>query len=236
VLTTPLRYYFNYLVRPWLPDRRVIDEAMSRDLFMSPETLNPELAQGIKALVGPEGGEAFERRMLGYHGFADEWYPVYKELANSRVGYFALSAIARMGVFDEALFKSELMRAGYWERARELLLDMYRRTSVEEVRGLYVNDPLLAFREGWFDETRLRQELIECGIPKKGIDRYIHAAWIKYEVDLLSDRLAALKDAYRKGLVTDDDFIQRLTGWGMVEERAREHLHREQIRRYGKEG
>lgn len=233
-LSTPLRYYFNYTLRPWLPDRRVINEAMSRDMFGNPEDLNPELAPQIRALVGPGGWEAFERRMLGYHGFADEWYAVYKELANTRVGYFALAAVSRDGTFDEPIFKSELMRGGYGAPTRAMLLDMYRRASLGEVKGLYIGDPISAFKEGWFDEARLSRELIECGIPEASLPRYLHAAWIKYEVDLLSDRLAGLKEAYRKGLVTDDNFLGALTTWGMVTERATEHLTREQIRRYGK--
>ena len=233
-LTTPLRYYFNYALRPWLPGHSEIAEAMSRDLFIDPDSLNPELAEGIKSLVGPDGGVAFEKRLLGYRGFHDEYYPMLKELANSRVGYFALAGIARGGTFDEKLFRGDLMRAGYYKPIRELLLDMYRRSSVEEARGLYIGHPMSAFREGWFSEERLSRELIELGIPETGLPKYLHAAWIMYEVDLLSDRLAGLKDAYRKGLVTDTEFSGALSDWGMATERAEEHLRREQIRRYGK--
>ncbi|MBA7586645.1 hypothetical protein ES708_28648 [subsurface metagenome] len=159
---------------------------------------------------------------------------MFKELASSKVGYFALAAVAKSGVFDEALFRSDLMRAGYYPPIQKLLLDMYRRSSVEEVKTLYIGDPINAFKEGWFDEARLRVELLQCGIPEIKLPAYLHAAWRKYEVDLLSDRLAGLKEAYRKGLVTDDEFTGSLTGWGMVRERATEHLSREQIRRYGK--
>ena len=233
-LSTPLRYYFNYALRPWLPGAGEIAESMSRDLFIDPDSINPELATGIKSLVGPDGGVAFEKRLLGYRGFHDEYYPMFKELANSRVGYFALAGIARGGTFDERLFRGDLMRAGYYKPIRELLLDMYRRSSIEEAKGLYIGYPMGAFREGWFDEARLSRELVECGIPEAGLPKYLHAAWISYEVDLLSDRLAGLKEAYRKGLVTDDEFSGSLEGWGMAEERAAEHLRREQIRRYGK--
>ncbi len=233
-LTTPLRYYFNYALRPWLPGPAEIAIGMSRNLFIDPDSLNPELAPGIKSLVGPDGGVAFEKRLLGYRGFHDEYYPMFKELANSKIGYFALAAVASGGTFDEVIFKSEMMRAGYWPRAANMLLDMYRRQALGEAKALYIGDPISAFKEGWFSEDRLARELIECGIPEAAVPRYLHAAWIKYEVDLLSDRLAGLKDAYRKGLVTDDDFTGSLTGWGMVRERATEHLSREQIRRYGK--
>lgn len=232
-LSTPLRYYFNYTLRPWLPGAGEIAECMSRDLFIDPESLNPELAPGIKDLVGPDGGVAFEKRLLGYRGFHDEYYPVFKELASSRIGYFALAAIARSGVFDEEIFTSEMMRAGYWPRARTMLIDMYRRDAAGELKPIYTGVAIDAFKEGWFLEPRLRAELTELGIPTANHDRYVHAAWLKYEVDLLSDRLAGLKEAYRKGLVTDSEFSGSLTAWGMADERATEHLRREQIRRYG---
>jgi len=233
-LTTPLRYYFNYTLRPWLPDRRVMDMSMSRSLFEHPETLvDPDLIEPIKALVGPDG-RGFERRMLGYHGFADEWYPVYKELSNTTIGYFALAAVARSGVFDPQWFWESLQRAGYSIRVRQHLYDMYEAESRAEIKALYVGEPISAFKEGWFTEERLKRELTELGVPEKAHPRYVHAAWLKYEVDLLSDRLAGLKEAYRKGLVTDADFTGTLTGWGMATERAEEHLTREQIRRYGK--
>ncbi len=232
-LTTPLRYYFNYTMRPWLPDRRVMDMSMSRELFKQPETLvAPEWVEPIKALVGPDA-DAFERRMLGYHGFADEWYPVYKELANTPVGYFALAGIARTGVFDPAFFTEAIQRAGYSPRLKSEFYKMFEYMAKASAQTLYIGDPINAFKEGWFSEDRLSRELIECGIPEESLPRYVHAAWIKYEVDLLSDRLAGLKEAYRKGLVTDTDFQNSLTGWGMVAERAEEHLRREQIRRYG---
>jgi len=233
-LTTPLRYYFNYALRPWLPGPAEIAIGMSRNLFIDPDSLNPELAEGIRSLVGPDGGVAFEKRLLGYRGFHDEYYPMFKELANSKIGYFALAAVASGGTFDEVIFKSEMMRAGYWPRAADMLLDMYRRQALGEAKALYIGDPISAFKEGWFSEERLARELLECGIPEAALPRYQHAAWIKYEVDLLSDRLAGLKEAYRKGLVTDDEFSGSLTGWGMASERAEEHLRREQIRRYGK--
>ncbi|MBA7701376.1 hypothetical protein ES703_110112 [subsurface metagenome] len=232
-LTTPLGYYFNYTLRPWLPDRRVMDMAMSRELFAEPETLvAPEWVEPIKALVGPDA-RAFERRMLGYHGFADEWYPVYKELANTPVGYFALAGIARTGVFEPSFFNEAIQRAGYSPRLKKAFYIMFETMAKASAQTFYIGDPINAFKEGWFSEERLSTELIECGVPEAALPRYLHAAWIKYEVDLLSDRLAGLKEAYRKGLVTDSDFAGSLTGWGMVAERAEEHLRREQIRRYG---
>ncbi len=233
-LTTPLRYYFNYALRPWLPDRRVMDMSMSRELFLHPETLvAPEWVEPIKALVGPDA-RAFERRMLGYHGFADEWFPVYKELSNTPVGYFALAGIARTGVFDPSFFTEAIQRAGYSPRLKTEFYKMFEYMAKASAQTLYIGDPIGAFKEGWFSEERLARELIECGVPEASLPRYMHAAWIKYEVDLLSDRLAGLKEAYRKGLVTDADFSGSLTGWGMAEERAEEHLRREMIRRYGK--
>ncbi len=232
-LTTPLRYYFNYMLRPWLPDRRVMDMSMSRELFSQPETLvAPKWVEPIKALVGPDP-DAFERRMLGYHGFADEWFPVYKELANTPVGYFALAGIARTGVFEPSFFNEAIQRAGYSPRLKREFYIMFETMAKASAQALYIGDPVNAFKEGWFDEDRLARELLECGIHKEALPRYLHAAWIKYEVDLSSDRLAGLKDAYRKGLVIDADFTGALTGWGMVSERAADHLHREQIRRYG---
>ena len=233
-LSTPLRYYFNYALRPWLPGAGEIAQCMSRDLFIDPEALNPEQAPGIRDLMGTTSGVDFEKRLLGYRGFHDEYYPLFKELSNTPVGYFALAGVAKEGVFDPSFFKESLMRAGYSSTVREQLYNMYRLLAVSSAQALYIGDPINAFKEGWFDEARLSKELVECGVPELKLPRYLHAAWIKYEVDLLSDRLAGLKEAYRKGLVTDSEFGASLTGWGMAAERADEHLKREQIRRYGK--
>lgn len=233
-LATPLRYYFNYMLRPWLPGAGEIAEAMSRDLFIDPDSLNPDMAPGIRELMGPTPGVDFEKRLLAYRGFHDEYYPLFKELSNTRIGYFALAGIAREGTFDETMFTSELMRAGYWSRTRPLLLDMYRHQAQAATKELYAAVPMTALKEGWIDEPRLVTDLTRLGVPEDKLPRYIDAAWLLYEFDYKSDLLASLKDAYRKGLVTDDEFTASLTGWGMVSERAAEHLHREQIRRYGK--
>jgi len=234
LITTPLRYYYNYMFRPWIPDRGTIAEAMSRNLFARPEVLlPPHLAGQISALVGFDP-EEYERRLLGYHGYGDEYYAIFKELAHTPARYFPLRMVADIGVYDERWFREELQRAGYAPTTIEILLDVFRRQALGELRGIYISTAMNLYKEGFITDAEMKMHLRALGVPEARLEQYAYAAVLAYEYDVKKDWLDAYREAYRKGLIDDSEFRTRLRELGVRWEKIEAYLYREQARRYGK--
>jgi len=199
MITTPLRYYYNYLFRPWIIDRGTIASAMGRNLFGKPENLlPPRLAAEVTALTRGDA-EGYEKRLLGYHGFGDEYYAIFKELANTPARYFPLRMVADMGVYDEKWFIEELQRAGYSSTTIARLLDVFRRQALGEIKSIYLGTAINLYREGFITDSEMKMHLRALGVPEERLDQYAYAAMLAYEFDTKKDWLEAYKEEARKG-------------------------------------
>ena len=229
-IKTPLGYYANELLRPWLLRDRDLMELWSRGAFEKPERLNnPDLYPGLAALPGG-GGAATKSAMMGYYGYPGGYVGLFDELANTRIGYFALAAVAREGVFDEDWFWESLSRAGYSETVKTRLIDMYRRQGTGELRTLSVSPVMRRYREGFTDYNQFVQEMRMLGYPDKAIDSYRMVADLEYQTDYYTDLLAVYKDAHYKQLITTGEYRSMLRELGIRPERAEAYIDRAEIR------
>jgi len=113
LLKTPLQYHFNKIFRPRLFTERDLISIMDRRIFEEPEALaTPGLPEAVMSLQGDYSGD-YVRDLIGYFGFPPDYYAVYKELATTRLGYFALAGVARGGYYDFDWFQEALLRSGY---------------------------------------------------------------------------------------------------------------------------
>ena len=229
-IKTPLGYYANDLLRPWLLRDKDLLELWSRGAFEKPERLNnPDLYGGLRALPGG-GGAATKSAMMGYYGYPGGYVGLFDELANTRIGYFALAAVAREGVFDENWFWESLSRAGYSETVKTRLIDMYRRQGSGELRTLSVSPVMKRYREGFTDYNQFVQEMRMLGYPDKAIDSYRMVADLEYQTDYYTDLLAVYKDAHYKQLIDTGEYRGLLQGLGIRPERAEAYVDRAEIR------
>lgn len=230
MLQTPLRYYFNNLFRPRLLSERDFTELMSRRAFTEPEALqNPPLVASVEALTGGDG-EGFERSLIGYYGFPDQYHGLYKELANARIGYFALAGIARTGFYERNWFIEALHRTGYSETAVKQLLIMYEKMVDEAVQGAMSGAAIRRFKEGFTTEEQFQGEMFLLGYSEKQFAKYLAAARLDYATDYTSDLIAAYRDAVRKGNLTIDEYRQALLSLALVPERVEGYVIREVAR------
>lgn len=230
MLQTPLRYYFNNLFRPRLLTERDFTELMSRRAFIDPEALqNPPLVESVRALTGGDG-LSFERRLIGYFGFPDVYHGLYRELANTRLGYFPLAGIARTGFYTKTWFTEALHRSGYSETSVKALLIMYEKMVDEAVQGSMSGAAIRRFKEGYTDESRFTSEMAMLGYSDKQIIKYLAAAKLDYATDFISDLIAAYKDAVRKGNLSLDEYRDKLLELGIVPERVWGYVLRERAR------
>jgi hypothetical protein len=212
MLKTPLTYYFNDLFRPWLISPRDFMELMSRRAFSDPDTLqNPELSATM-AKIAPAGGAQFEASMVGYYGYRSEYLGLFRELANTRLGYFALAGIARTGFYEHKWFVEALARTGYSDTARKQLLKMYRVQATEARQGLVKGYIQRNVREGYFTleeaDTRLKEaakidDLDKIRVMAMAMDRDYQVNSMALDINL---------GTFSRGIITESECRKNLEG------------------------
>lgn len=235
MLRTPLTYHFNELFRPFILRDRDFMQLMSRQAWSNPEALQqPALTSSVKQLTGGDG-EAYERKVIGYYGYPDIYYGLYKELANTPLRYFPLAGIARTGFFDTIWFTEALHRSGYSKTAIDALMVMYKKMVDENVQGSMSGAAVKRFKEGLTTEEQFSGELMMLGYSEEQIPKYMAAARMDYAYDYTMDLISAFRDAVRKGNISIDDYRSSLLNLGIVPERVEGYVLRERARLKPKE-
>ncbi len=98
------------------------------------------------------------------------------------------------------------------------------RPQVAEAGGIRADSALKRFRGGWTTEVELRAELKTLGFQTRQIDRLVIAAELDYDTEWRSDLLDAYRTAFVKDLITQDEYIIRLTELEIVDERIDAYL------------
>jgi len=209
---TPFRYYVNSVVRPWLPEKREIMELYSRGRISTKEW----------------------RRLMSYYGLADDYLDILDELKNTPLSAFLLPRMAAAGALTIPEAAEEAKRRGYSEKTQQAIIRWVEMEKYGETRPIASGAAIGLYKEGWIGVEKFSEYMKGLGCPDTLLPKYRFAAYLSFIYDYLTDLLSAAKEAYRKGIISDQEFMDILIGRGMDKERAKIHLYREQIRRYGK--
>ena len=204
----PLKYAFNAHFQPYLPAWRDVMELRSRRKI---------------------DDKTFEE-MMHYHGYPDELKKYFDELANTKLSYFALNAIAKLGYYDEKIFKQELLRAGYSDEAINLLMMMYQQTSLEAAKGAYSSVAIARFREGITTVKGLEHELKMLGYPERQITQFKTGAQLYYDLDIVEDKISSIRSAYRRGKITLEQMKAELSKLNLRSDYIKEIAEAEYLR------
>ena len=98
------------------------------------------------------------------------------------------------------------------------------RPQIAETGGIRADSATKRFRGGWTTEAELRAELNTLGFQTRQIDRLVIAADLDYDTEWRSDLLDAYRTAFTKDLITQDEYVIRLTELEIVSERIDAYL------------
>jgi len=225
-IAEPVKYYYQSLARPYLP-------ALGHALSLAGEyALVPQAKIGPGSVtigdlewVNAKNREEF-LNIIKYLGYSDEWGNKLYELADSPAKYFSLRAMADSGFWDEGYYISELLNSGYNIATVKNMVDMFRRFSLGEVKGVMLPLALTRYREGFTDEATLRTELSFLGLPEPKHELWVFAANLSYQSDYASDMLASYRDMYKKDMIDEADFRGLLRGLGIRSEKVEGYVMR----------
>ena len=231
-ISTPVRYFYQEKARPYFPDLGHALSLAGEYAFVTPAKSGAARVT-LDALDGinQENKQAFID-VARYQGFSDEWLDKLYELADSPAKYFAMRGMADSGFWDEGYFIMELMNSGYNVPTIKNMVDMFRRYSLGEVKGVMLPVAMTRFKKGFSTEDDLKTELKALGLPEPKIPLYIFAANLSYQTDYASDMLTAYRTQFRKDMITEADFRQLLAGLGINSMRIEGYVLRENASKY----
>lgn len=231
-IAQPMKYYYQDIARPMLPqlgDMREI--AKDYGFAKGPRAGYDPIPLADVGRMWGEGKEAF-RLAARFHGIGDKWLDDLYEDSFTPPRYFPLRAMADAGIYDEEFFVSQLMKSGYTPPMVRMMLDMLRKMSLGEIKGVMLPLAITRFREGFSDVEKLKTELQSLGLPDSKIDLYVFAAQLSYQTDYASDMLTAYRTQYRKDMISEADFRQLLQGLGINLLRIEGYILREKAGKY----
>jgi len=229
MLQTPLRYYFNSLFTPMLIREADFVELLARGAFRHPELLqNPELSATMTALA-PEGGEGFESSLVSYYGYRPEYLGLFRELANTRLGYFALAGVARTGFWDEAWFVEALARTGYSQTARAALLKMMYELYTQSKLQPVMSQIRKLYREG-FTTRDNAQALIDEALDMPTLaDVRMLAMDLEQVYESKSTALDITLRAFSRGVISESECRDTLSNYEIPSAIVDSQLYREKL-------
>jgi len=77
----------------------------------------------------------------------------------------------------------------------------------------------------------LKQHLRALGVPEGRLEQFCYAAHLDYQYDYAADLINSYREAYRKGLIDESEYLSRLQQVGLRPERAQGLLARDRLRR-----
>jgi len=101
----------------------------------------------------------------------------------------------------------------------------------QRAKGIAASLAVRRYREGLTGKVEFGYEMLALGYTPDEIARYWLQALLEYETDFTMDLFTAYRDAYRKDVITEEEFRHGLESLGMVPERVDGWVYRENIRK-----
>ena len=124
---------------------------------------------------------------------------------------------------------------GFVKRIADTLEARYIEIDIKDLtrdeRNAVRSAALSLYKEGFMTKDQLRQKLKDLGYTDIEIELTVERADLEYNLDYYRDIINEVKQAYRKDLISDSDFIKILTSYGMRKERAEVLLEIEKFRK-----
>lgn len=211
-IQTPLRYAMNAWVRP-----SQFDVQTALRLYLKGLISKPDAA-----------------RYLTYEGFDDAKIKQLFDDAARELSYRELKLVIEDYLPEDAWLLSKLKRAQYAPDDSALLARVLKAAALKPARSKIMGAAERAYKEGRLDETELKSIYKGLGIRADLANLYLWAARLAFEFDEVSDQIDALKKAYAKDVITDQELLTGLTGLGVKLERARILVNIEYLKKMGK--
>jgi len=241
LIEQPLRYEYNYLIRPWYPSFGDVLTAFGR---------------------GHIGDTQF-KRLMSIHGVRPQdeeakidFFQMYKRAAANPSSYFMLNAIAREGMYNEEEFKFWLSDAGFgafpiheedlteYERTYGLkapnrsqidfLAEMYRRMNVRTHVGDVRSIKRKLYAEGAISREEYEKWLEERNIKREDAKEALDALEEDWKWDIKKEWQKTYEKQYLYNRIDVDTLRKKLSDLGLREDYVNARIEQLTVQKEGK--
>ena len=208
-LLQPLKYDLNYLVRPWLPPQNIVDTMLFQE--------------GIDE----KKWEEYYRRI----GWAEEWIDAWRKARYRPPSMWILYRVIENPNIPDEWYDKVLRYHGLDEEDREVLKEVFKWYSLKDEIYRYRDRVVYWYRKGMMSKERLLQELTSLPLSKEVIDYTVALADLEYEFEVLEDKVSTVREGFRKGRVSELEYVNMLRELGVGEERIAVWLELDKLKR-----
>jgi len=206
----PFTYYMNSILRPTIPDEKLLIEFRAKREF---------------------DYEAFKGYMK-YHGYTDEWIKFTDSWLWKDPRLFEILYCADVTVPPTEWLQRKFERAGYEDIDIGTLIKVVERRTTRSPRTYYTTSLRRNFRHGFLTEEELVEGIRALEMAEDAID------WIKrtgeldniYEVN--QDWVTSFKTAYRNDMITREEMEASLSAIGLPYDRVEGISELEYVRKH----
>ena len=181
----PLTYALNEMFRPIRPDMRTIDSAFGRG------KIEDETA----------------KQWYAWQGLHDDYFPVLKELAARPISAFILRYVAESDVATPQLMEYLTIDSGYGIEKGKLLAECMFAAVLKPYRLGAIASCARLYKEGFIIRPAFLSEVARIWTIRERDELIALRADYDYKFDMELDTLAAMRDAYRKLALTDEEWV-----------------------------
>ena len=208
-LRTPFTYYLNSLIRPTIPDARMLIE------FRAKREINlPEFKSYMK-----------------YHGYSDRWIELTDSWLWKDPRLFEILYLTDVTVPTEDWLKRKFERAGYEDVDVKYMVRTAQMRTTKSPRTYVMTALRRNYRHGFLTEHELTEGIEALEVAPDAIDWIKRAGELDNIYEINTDLVTAYRTAYRNDLITEEECAASLSALGLPPARVDAVVYLEWVRK-----
>jgi len=208
-LRVPFTYYMNDLLRPTIPDDKLLIEFRAKRELDFPQF----------------------KRYMAFHGHSDQWTGKIDSWLWKDPRLFEILYCADVTVPPKEWLVRKFERAGYEDIDIDVLVRVVERRTTRSPRTYYTTALRRNFRHGFISEADLVEGIEALEMAPDAIDWIKRAGELDNVYEVNSDLVTAYRTAYRNDIMTDAETKASLASLGLPPERIEAILYLEWVRK-----
>jgi len=208
-LRVPFTYYVNDLLRPTIPDDKLLIEFRAKREIDFPEF----------------------KRYMAFHGHSDEWSAKIDSWLWKDPRLFEILYCADVTVPPREWLVRKFERAGYEEIDVDVLCRVVERRTTRSPRAYYTTSLRRNFRHGFIGEAELTEGIEALEMAPEAIDWIKRAGDLDNIYEINSDLVTAYRTAYRNDVITEAECKASLASLGLPSGRVEAIIYLEWVRK-----
>jgi len=209
LLIQPLKYELNTLVRPWLPPQSLVDTMYFQE--------------GITEDTWTD----YYRKL----GWSDSWIEAWRKARYSPPSVWLLYRLMENPNIPTEWYDKVLRYHRLDEEDRELLKEAFKWYSLKDEIYRYRDAVVSYFKKGLISKTKLVEELTNLPLSKEAVDYTVALAEFSRDIELKEDRVNAIREGFRKGKLTELEYVNMLKDEGIEEVVIESWLYLDKVKR-----